>query len=561
MHAWIRSLFSSTAFVTSRDIESFGIAVFLSAAVYLFAMRYPARAAGLTASLRASTKHTGWYVVAAMLIPVVVRLALVPWLPPPQPIIHDEFSHLLAADTLALGRLANPPHPLWRHFETNYILQQPAYASVYPLGQGFILGVGKVLFGSHWAGLLLSVSLMCGAIAWMLFGCLPAHWAALAGIIAAFQCGLAMEWVDTYYGGAFTAFGGALFFGSLCRLRRSPSWSLMLLAGLGWSIVWFTRPFESLLLLAIGFGIILFQIVRASLRLRTWAGPVAGMLLVLIAAGCVTALHNKAATGSIMTLPYQHEQQVYGVPQSLLWQAPVREPDLAVPEQRAMYLWQREMKARQVNRPFHHLATITYMVWSFFVAPWYAIPFLMLVFLRRDPLIILGLGSVALAIALDALYPYFFVRYVAAYSCVFFFLIARGLMKLRQWTPRGRVIGPIFVLFLVFGGSSFAILNLAPTKVMLHIAPKRADTPRRQISDKLQREGGQHVVFVRYGPGHNFGEELVYNAADIDSSPVVWCRATDLADEAEVIRYYKGRKFWLVDIDRLGRFSIVPYKV
>jgi hypothetical protein len=184
------------------------------------------------------------------LFSLALRLALLPILPIPQPGIHDEFSHLLLADTLAHARVANPTHPMWVHFETFHVNWHPAYASMYFPGQALFLALGKVVFGHPFWGVWLSTGIMCGAICWAFQQWLSPGWALLGGFLVVLRIGTFSYWTNGYWGGSVAALGGALVLGAVSRLKRAPETGSALTLGAGAALLLTTRPYESLFFLA-----------------------------------------------------------------------------------------------------------------------------------------------------------------------------------------------------------------------------------------------------------------------------------------------------------------------
>ena len=253
----------------------------------------------------ARRKTTSVIVVGASAL--LLRLALLPLAPIPNPIVQDDFSFLLQSDTFASGRLTNPTPAMWVHFETIHETMRPTYQSMYFPAQGLVMAAGKVFFGSPWFGILIATALMCAAITWMLQAWLPPSWALLGGVLAILRLCLFSYWGNSYSGaGSIAALGGALILGALPRFMKTLHLRYSMLIAIGVVLVGLSRLYEGVLLCV---PVAVFLIYwafwgksrpPATALLRRTAVP----LLLIVAGTAWMGYYDCRAFGSPFTLPY-----------------------------------------------------------------------------------------------------------------------------------------------------------------------------------------------------------------------------------------------------------------
>jgi hypothetical protein len=489
-------------------------------------------------------------IVLVGLFVLIFRVTLISLLGIPEPRWHDEFSYLLAADTFAHGHITNPTHPLWVHFETFHVIQQPTYMSKYPPAQGMVLAVGQLL-GHPWIGQLLITALMCSALCWALRGWLPPAWALLGAVLAALRLGILSYWMNGYWSASVVALGGALVIGALPRIKRSRRLQNWIWMAIGLAILANSRPYEGLLLgivVVADLGVWLSR-TRFDVALRRVILP---LMLILAAAIIATGYYYRRVTGSPFRMAYQVYSATYSRAPFFLWQAPGPEPVFrhAVIRQFSERELREYQESRTVSGFFENTAMRVWGLWGFYLGSVLTIPLIAFPCAVRNHKIrfpVIGSAVLLLGIVVET---WTSPHYLAAATVFFYIVLMQCMRHLRLWR-REAGTGASLVRAVLIIAMVMVVLRVTAVAAHVRIEPPwpRGNLERAGILHKLRNSSGRHLVIVAYGPNHDLNDEWVYNRADIDSASVVWVRDMGEVKNQELLEYFQHRKAWRLFAD------------
>jgi hypothetical protein len=515
--------------------------------------------------------------LTAFFLVITIRFCLLPWVPVPVPIVHDEFSQLLLSDTFAHGRLTNPPSPMWVHFETFHVNMLPTYQSMYQPGQGIFLALGQVLFGSPYAGVMISVGLMCAAYVWAFRGWLPPRWAMFGALLTVLRYCSTDYWMNSYWGGAVAAAGGALVLGAYGRLRRPRNETTPLkpkeglngapvvgiFLALGLLLLANTRPYEGLIYsIPLGIGVLLWvyrRIREKALPVRNFVFP---LVAVLVVGFSVMMFYFWRSTGNPLRMPYTINQEQYHPTRPFVWQS-LREVHYNHPVMQKVYTeW--EMGFYKRTRTISGIASYGWeRVRSYLDLYLYALvfPFLVgLLFALRKARLRIVVASVALMFfGMTLVMWQGLLHYSAPAACALLLISLVGLRVISTSLRHKKRFGLRFAraYILVYAVMLF-FLQLPAIEGASHPGYSWGAQRAAMVRD-FDDKPGQHLILVRYRSDHNQFQEWVYNGYDLENGKVLWAREmADPAQNRELIAHYPSRRVWLVDADRF-RATAVPY--
>lgn len=464
----------------------------------------------------------------------------------PLPTVHDEFSYLLAGETLASGRLANPPHPLPQFFETFHILQSPSYVSKYFPGHALFLATGIRIAGSPRLGQWLAFAGMAMALTWCLRGWVGRTFALSVSALSVLVLA-STSWATGYFGAPVAMLGAALLFGAFGPLRKRGA-RVGVFAGAGAALLALTRPWE-------GFWVC----VPATIGVAWWlahptsqfrhrlARTVLPGVAALAAGLFFLARYNESATGEWTVPPYVvYERSAAGAP-PFVWQEAEAPTRALRATERARMPFDLGPYNQLRTDPIRSLVQRAFSAVDFFGGRVVAAALLLVLCVPRRRAYVLPVAAVAAAIVAIGVSSFFMPHYLAPAIPALLILVAAGAERVWSWHSRARLAVPIMTAASLVA----ALIRLAvPLEGQrLIVEPSYWANQRDDLARHLDTLSGGHVVFVRYAPTYQARHEWVQNRANRDTAHVLWVHDLGEHANAELLGVATGRRAWMVEVE------------
>lgn len=486
--------------------------------------------------------------------------ALLSWVQPPAPAVHDEFAYLLAGETFAAGRLTNPTPPAWEHFESLHILVQPSYQAKYPPAQGVFLAAGILLGGHPIVGVWLSMSLAAMALVWMLEAWFPPGWAFWGGLLPILRFGSlgnwnGLEWAmwsNTYWGGGVALLGGALLLGAAPHVAEKARPRDGLLLGLGLAILANARPYEGLVAAIVVGAAMLFQALRTQ-PIRRLAFCLAASVAVLAPTAGAMLAYNHAVTGDPLRMPYQEYQAQYEVtPQFTFLAAKDDIPEYRHEVFRRYVIEFQGGNYERGSRGSSIQKRDVSLLLSFFLGPALLLPLALGLLAARRYWAGVCLATVAISVAahLVVATSHFYPHYLAPAIPALLALVVWGWRTLAGWSPDGRPLGPAIAAALVMVSIGAFALSTAWRSGHGEGWERSYTSRRSAIVRNLESQPGKHLVVLQYQPDHFVHQEWAYNGADIKGARILWARSMGAAHDQDLFDAFPDREIWLFNPDK-----------
>ena len=494
--------------------------------------------------------RTAVCVLTAWLASTILALLLTATIGIPAPKIHDEFAYLLGADTLASGRVTNPTHPMWQHFESFHIIHQPSYICKYPPAQAMTLAIGQRM-GHPIIGVCLATGVATGALVWMLLGWLPKRYGLVVTLFAIFHPGIQILWGQSYWGGAVALCGASLLLGAFARLSSKMKVTHGLIAAIGIVILANSRPMEGAILTLTVLAVLIWKLIRMpawnpsrfALRVALPAVPVLGL------AAFAMYSYNVAVTEDGLKMPYQVHESLYGWNPVFVWQQAGEKPEYRHPIMQSFFEMDKhnnELKFQSFVDVVRVKIEVAFKFVSFFCGSVAVLGILGLPLLRNNKRYRYVFLLLLPAFFASLLSYWGWPHYCAPAAPMVMLVALASVFELwRRCSDRPALRRVILYLL-----PALHIIWWTTTLVVFANAQQRSWARHRvAMKQQLLESEGRDLVLVRYSEEHDTNNEWVYNDADIDRSGVVWAREISDARRSKLLQYFSDRKVWVLEAD------------